>query len=121
MVARPREVVRFETLGLVACVLNLPAVWRLGPAGWQAMTGILVSAALILWVARGRSALARMLLSLFYALGLALLLAGAVTVSRYFAVGFGPRIGLDLTVQALNVAALIHLWSGAASRWLRGR
>lgn len=117
---RPAEVVRFETLALIACLLNLTVSWNIGPYPWSGFAAAAANGSLILWAARGRSSVARILQTAWLALVWVLILVGWA-VARHLAIGFpGSSLGISLIALALDVAAFFYLWSKGFGRWLAG-
>jgi len=119
---RPPAVVRFETLSLIACLLNLAASLSGGHHSIGAILGAILGVALTLWVSRGRSRPGRTINTALFVLGLLVVIVGAAVMARTFTTGFGltmPIFGITLLALALNVVALGNVWSKDATAWLR--
>ncbi|HMI18325.1 MAG TPA: hypothetical protein VK533_02140 [Sphingomonas sp.] len=118
---RPREIAWFETLGLIALVLNIVSSWSHGLYLSGSIIGAVLGGGIILWIARGRSRIGRIVLTAWYGLGLAIILVGgAVVLSRKDGPVFAlSELGISMIVPALNIVALVLLWSKPSTLWLK--
>jgi hypothetical protein len=118
---RPREIVWFETLGLIAWLFNIVSALSFRLFLVATIVGAVLGGGLILWIARGRSPIGRIILTAWYGLALALLLAGgAIMLSGDYGPGLPfSQLGVSLVVTALNGASLIFVWSKPSTQWLK--
>ena len=122
---RPREINRFAWLALAACLINVGAtvmVLDFAKKGLLATAvGATIAVGLILWVARWRSPIGRVVLTIWLGFGIGAGLAGyAMILLAHHAVTMSPVVhALSLVTLALNCGALVYLWSRAASLWLQ--
>ncbi|HMI18324.1 MAG TPA: hypothetical protein VK533_02135 [Sphingomonas sp.] len=122
---RPREINRFAGLALAACLINVGStliVLDFAKKGLLATAvGAAIAVGLILWVARWRSPIGRVVLTIWLGFGIGAGLAGyAMILLTRHVVMMSPVVhALSLVTLALNCAALVLLWSRAASVWLQ--
>jgi hypothetical protein len=121
---RPREIRRFRMLALTACLINVATTlivlnFAVGSLAGAAI-GAAISIGLILWISRGRSLIGRVLLTIWLAIGIVGAVASyALILFSYHQTTMSPAVnGLSLISLALNCAALVFLWSRAATAWL---
>jgi hypothetical protein len=124
---KPQEIIRFACLALAASVINAAATIGFVKAGQTgtigAVAGVLIVLALVLWVARGRSMIARVVLTIWLAFGI------GVSLAAYGLMLIGHRDArvdaivhvLSLVTVLFNCAALYFLWSQPATAWLQKR
>lgn len=120
---RPKEIARFEALGLAASLSNVAATVLARHVVATTIAGAAVGAALsvglILWTSRGRSGFGRPLTTGWLGLGIVTGLISLVWLAAR-AIPLSPSLALGLGAAAivLNIAAVALLWSRAASAWL---
>jgi uncharacterized membrane protein len=122
---KPREIGRFAALALTACLINVVStlmVLNFARRGWLATAigaGIVIG--LILWVAVGRSLMARLVLTIWLAFGVGAGIAGyAMILVTHSHVTMSPLVhALSVATIALNCVALFFLWSKPSTSWLQ--
>lgn len=122
---RPREIGRFAALALTAFILNAVStleVFGFSAKGWLAsLIGAAIVGGLILWVVLGRSAVGRLVATIWIAFRIGANLAGyAMILFTHVATTVG------LAAHALSIAAILfdgmglfYLWSRASTAWLQ--
>jgi len=122
---KPQQIIRFATFALVASLINFTATAVLtqfttrGLVG--AAIGVFIVVGLVAWIIKGRSAIGRLILTVWLAFGVGASLATYVyMLVAHHTDLMGPGVQtLSLVTTAANIAALIFLWSSASSEWLR--
>ena len=125
IVDRPRAIVRFEALALMACLVDIIATLAAVHLAYKgivsAVAGSAIALALILWVSRRRSLIGRVFLTIWLALGIIADVAGYVLLLT--GGNFGNTnlllLALSLAGFGLNCAALFFVWAPASTAWLR--
>jgi hypothetical protein len=124
---RPREINRFAGLALAACLINVGStmmVLDFAKKGLLATAvGAVIAVGLILWVARWRSLIGRIVLTIWLGFGIgAGLAAYAMILFAHYVVTMSPVVhALSLVTLALNIVALVFLWSKPSTQWLNIR
>lgn len=126
---RPRAINRFEALWLTAAALDLASALRFiahderGDAMSARIGGLLgigITILLVLAVSRQRIPIARIALTVWFMLGLSLIVGGTILLNRFFLTTGFSRIWLVAVAASagLKLVALYFLWTSAASAWL---
>ncbi len=122
--ARPSEINRFATMAVLACLVNAVAtlqVMGLAPrAVAGALLGVAIVVGLVLWVRQRRSAIGRVMATIWLAfLTGASLASYAVLLVQHRAFLMSPTVHvLSLITIVSNCFALYFLWTKAAGAWL---
>lgn len=122
---KPREISRFATLALIACLINLVStltVLDFARQAWLASgLGAAIAIGFILWVALGRSLIGRLIVTIWLAFGIGAGLAGyAMMLAAHRPTAMGPLLHvLSVVTILLNCVALFFLWSRPSTAWLR--
>lgn len=121
---RPQEISRFAVLAVAACLVNASATLLLMDfnlrAGAGSLIGVAIVMGLVAWVLLARSAIARVILTIWLAF-----IAGAAIASyvvlivqhRIWAMSMTVHV-LSLITIAANVFALYFLWTARSTAWL---
>lgn len=121
---KPREIDRFATMAVLACVVNAVATLHmvgLAPrAAAGASLGVAIVVGLALWVRQRRSVIGRVVVTIWLAfLTGAALASYAVLLVQHRASLMSPTVHvLSLITIVSNCFALYFLWTKAASAWI---
>ena len=124
---KPQEIIRFGTLSAIACLVNGSATLLLVHFNLRGAVGALVSVAIIValigWVLAGRSAIARMVTTIWLAFITGAALASyAIMLVQHRTASMSPTIHvLSLITIVANLFALYFLWTAASTAWLQNR
>ena len=122
---RPREIGRFAALALTAFILNAAStleVFGFSAKGWLAsLIGAAIIGGLILWVVLGRSAVGRLVATIWVAFRIGANLAGyAMILVTHVATTMGLAAhALSIAAILFDCAGLFYLWSRASTAWLQ--
>jgi uncharacterized membrane protein len=123
-VDKPREIDRFATMAVLACVVNAFATLLMMGFAPRAVAGALIGVAivvgLVLWVRQRRSVIGRVVVTIWLAfLTGAALASYAVLLVQHRASLMSPTVHvMSLITIVSNCFALYFLWTRAASAWL---
>ena len=123
---RPREIDRFAGIAVGASLANafgtLLAAQFATRALIAAPVGIIIILGLVAWIARGRSRVGRLALTVWLAFGLGATLASYIFLLVRHRTGIiSPAVqALSLVTMIANCSALVFLWSRNATAWLLG-
>ena len=122
---KPQEIDRFAGMAVLACLVNAVATMLVAQLAPRAVFGGLIGAAivigLVLWVRLGRSAIGRVVVTIWLAF-----ITGAALASYVFLLVQHRTSLMSPTVHVLslitilsNCFALYFLWTKAAGAWLK--
>jgi len=122
---KPREIARFAILVVIASLINFAATAMLSHFASRGLIGASLGIAIIVgltaWIVKGRSAIGRLVLTIWLAFGI-----GSSTASYIYLLVVHRADVMSPSVQTLslitivaNCFALILLWSRASSAWLQ--
>ena len=122
---KPQEISRFAILAVVASLTNSTATSVLTQFTTRGLVGAAVGVAiivgLVVWIVKGRSAIGRLLLTVWLAFGVGASLAStAYLLIVHRTDVMGPAVQtMSLFTMMANCVALIFLWSRASTAWLQ--
>jgi hypothetical protein len=122
---KPREIVRFATLTVVASLINFAATALATQFTSHALVGAAVGIAIIVgltgWIVKGRSAIGRVVLTIWLAFGIGSTLASYVYLAVTHRIDvMSPGVQtLSLISMVANGFALFFLWARASTSWLQ--
>jgi hypothetical protein len=118
---------RFAALALTAFILNAVSTleaFGFSAKGWlAALIGAAIIGGLILWVVVGRSAVGRLVATVWIAFRVGANLAGyAMILFTHVATTMGPASHvLSIAAILIDGAGLFYLWLRASTAWLQAR
>jgi len=121
---RPQEIGRFAVIAVVACLVNASATLVLMDFNFRAAAGsgigVAIVVGLVAWVLLARSAIARVILTIWLAFITGAAIASYVVLivqHRIWAMNMMVHV-LSLITIAANIFALYFLWTAHSTAWL---